>query len=314
MLVTGVGQGFGRAVALGWGRAGYDVVCADRDVALASKTAAEVEEAGGQAIPIQIDVTVQMDVRHAFAKVDELFGDLDGVVHVATRASHAPGADLTDGEFAELVDDTLRSSQLVLRTATRSVGAAWVVVVAPPSSADAPQNEMVRGGLARLCAAFGVRYPSLRVNVAVPSRNASDPQHDARLVDAVLWLGSDAAHGVSGLELPVLLPPPPRVTDTLLPEIQAALDDRVRQDDLEADLWNEDDEEEEMDEADGVDALHGSRHGTREAGVRAWNTAPTSGPSGDGARGPDVATDAGDDASDEVDGDRDATTRLRPRP
>ena len=36
VLVTGVGQGFGRAIALGWGRAGFDVVCADRDVALPS--------------------------------------------------------------------------------------------------------------------------------------------------------------------------------------------------------------------------------------------------------------------------------------
>ena len=44
VLVTGVGQGFGRSVALGWGRAGYDVVCADRDVELAARTAAEVEE------------------------------------------------------------------------------------------------------------------------------------------------------------------------------------------------------------------------------------------------------------------------------
>lgn len=253
VLVTGVGQGFGRAVALGWGRAGTMVVCADRDVDLASKTAAEVEEAGGQAIPIQIDVTVQMDVRHAFAKVDELFGGLDGIVHVASRASQAAGADLTDGEFAELVDDTLRSTQLVLRTATRVLDDAWAIVVAPPSAADAPQNEMVRGGLARMCAAYGVRYPSLRVNVVVPSRDASDPKHDARLVEAALWLGSDASHGVTGLELPVLLPPPPRVTEALLPEIQAALDDRIRQDDLEEDAWRGSDGR-----ADGARSRRGS--------------------------------------------------------
>ena len=257
--MTGVGQGFGRAVALGWGRAGFDVVCADRDVDLASKTAAEVEEVGGQAIPIQIDVTVQLDVRHAFAKVDELFGGLDGIVHVASRASHAAGAELTDGEFSELVADTLHSTQLVLRTAARVLEAAWVVVVAPPTSANAPQNEMVRGGIARLCASYCARYPSLRVNVVVPSRSASDGRHDARLVDAVLWLGSDAATGMAGLELPVRLPPPPRVTEALLPEIQAALDDRVRQDDLEADVWSEeartgdgapDDEDEDEEDAD----------------------------------------------------------------
>lgn len=243
VLVTGVGQGFGRALALGWGRAGYDVVCADRDVELASKTAAEVEEAGGQAIPIQIDVTVPLDVRHAFAKVDELFGRLDGVVHVASRASGADPLELTDGEFAELVDDTLRSSQLVLRNAARSLERGFVVIIAPPSSAEAPQNAMVRGGLGRLGAAYGLRDAALRVNVVVPSRSASDPVHDARLVDTVLFLGGDESDGLRGLELPVELPPPPRVIERLLPEIQAALDDRVRQDDLEAELWSEDGED-----------------------------------------------------------------------
>jgi len=254
VLVTGVGQGFGRAIALGWGRAGYDVVCADRDVELASKTAAEVEESGGQAIPIQIDVTVTMDVRHAFTKIDELFGRLEGVVHVASRSSSANPLALTDNEFTELVDDTLRSSQLILRTAARSLERSWVVIVAPPASADAPQNAMVRGGLARLAAAFGARSDALRVNVAVPSRSASDPVHDARLVDAVLFLGGEDAEGLRGLELAVDLPPPPRVVERLLPEIQAALDDRVRQDDLEADLWAERDDEADDGAEDGGDA------------------------------------------------------------
>ena len=264
MLVTGVGQGFGRAIALGWGRAGYDVVCADRDVELASKTAAEVEESGGQAIPIQIDVTVTMDVRHAFTKIDELFGRLEGVVHVASRSSSANPLALTDNEFTELVDDTLRSSQLILRTAARSLQRSWVVIVAPPTSADAPQNAMVRGGLARLAAAFGARSDALRVNVAVPSRSASDPVHDARLVDAVLFLGGEDAEGLRGLELAVDLPPPPRVVERLLPEIQAALDDRVRQDDLEADLWSERDDEADDLAEDGGDA-EGEDAATRDA-------------------------------------------------
>jgi len=237
VLVTGVGHGFGRAVALAWGRAGCDVVCADRDVGLASKTAAEIEEAGGQAIPLQIDVTVGMDVRHAFDKVDELFGRLGGVVHVAARSSGADPLRMTDNEFSELVDDTLRSSQLVLRTASRVLTHGFAVIIAPPSSASAPQNGMIREGLRGLVSGYAQRSPSLRVNLVVPSRNASDPKHDARLVNAVLYLGGAGAEGIHGTTLEVELPPPPRVVERLLPEIQAALDDRVRQDDLEADSW-----------------------------------------------------------------------------
>jgi hypothetical protein len=75
--------------------------------------------------------------------------------------------------------------------------------------------------------------------VVVPSRQASDPKHDAALVRHVRFLGSDEAAGLSGHRLYVELPPPPRVIETLLPEVRAALDENVRQDDLEASLYEE---------------------------------------------------------------------------
>jgi len=271
VLVTGVGQGFGRAIALGWGRAGYDVVCADRDVGLASKTAAEVEDAGGQAIPIQTDVTVGMDVREAFGKVDELFGRLEGVVHVATRTSGGDPRGLADGEFAEVVADTLLSSHLVLRTAARRLEGGWVVVVGPPRSGRAPQDRMARRGLAGLVAGYDALEGGPRVNLVLPSRAASDPVHDAALVRAALFLGSDA-DGLHGATLRVELPPPPRLVERLLPEIQAALDDRVRQldeppgvesddEDRDEDVWSEpwpdDDVDEDADEDDAADVRGG---------------------------------------------------------
>lgn len=240
VLVTNVGGGFGRAVALAYGRAGCDVVCADHDVGLASKTAAEVEEAGGQAIPLQTEMTVQLDIQQVFTKVDEIFGAVTGIVHVAARESHSRASHLSDAEFTELLEDSLRSSQLILRTAARLLDAAWVVLVAPPGDAQEPQMAMVRGALARLAGAFDERYAHLRVNVVVPSRGASDPTHDDVFTRAVQWLGSSASEGVRGIELPVDLPPPPRVVEAMLPEVQAALDDRVRQDDLEANHWGDD--------------------------------------------------------------------------
>lgn len=223
MLVTGVGQGFGRAIALGWARAGYDVVCADRDVALASKTAAEVEEVGGQAIPVQLDVTVPLDVRQAFAKVDELFGRLDGVVHVASRSGDGDATTLADGAFGELVDDVLRSSHLVLRNAGRAMEDGFVLVVGPDAASDEPHDAMTRDGLAALVRGYAARLPHLRLGLVTPSRAASDPHHDAPLVDAALFLGGPGGAGLPGATLDVTLPPPPRRVERLLPEVQAAL-------------------------------------------------------------------------------------------
>ncbi|HEX7022834.1 MAG TPA: SDR family NAD(P)-dependent oxidoreductase [Trueperaceae bacterium] len=240
VLVTNVGQGFGRAVALAYGRDDYDVVCADKDGDLASKTAAEIEELGGQAIPIQADMTTLMDVKNAFEKVFEIFGDLSGVVHVASFESHTRFRDLSEGEFGELVDENLKSAFLVLRTAARLLDDGWLVLVSPPRNAIEPHMVAVRGAITRMAAGFEARYDNLRVNVVVPSRGASDPKHDAPLVRSVRYLGSPDAAGISGHRLYVELPPPPRVIESLLPEVRAALDENVRQDDLEATLYQED--------------------------------------------------------------------------
>ena len=257
VLVTNVGQGFGRAVALSYGHAGFDVVCADPDVDLASKTAAEVEEVGGQAIPVQVDMTSLLEVRSAFAKVFEIFGVLGGVVHVANQSSNARFDDLSESEFAELLREDVTSTFLLLRTANRLLRSGWVVIVAPPGSPEYPQMAGIQGAIEGLATALAhaPEQPTVavrasdrsyydaardagrpRINVVVPSRAASDPRTDAALVHAVRFLGSAAASGMQGSVVPVTLPPPPRVVETLLPEVQAALDDTVRQGDLDDDV------------------------------------------------------------------------------
>ena len=230
MLVTNVGQGFGRAVALAYGRAGYHVVCADRDVDLASKTAAEVEELGGQAIPIQADMTTHMDVLTTYQKVLEIFGALGGVVHLATHTSTTPFENLAEGEFYEVMAENVRSSFLVLKTAARLLSVGWVVIVAPPS-ADSVQMLAVQGALGRMVDGFRQRFTYPRANLVVPSRPSSDPRHDQALVRAVRYLGSPESTGVSGQSVDIELPDPPRISEALLPEVRAALDTSMRQDD-----------------------------------------------------------------------------------
>jgi len=259
VLVTNVGQGFGRAIALAYGQADFDVVCADKDGTLASKTAAEIEELGGQAIPVQADMSVPLDVRNTFDKVFEIFGDLSGVVHVAAFESNTPFAELGDGEFGELIDENLRSTFLMLKASARLLDDAWLVIVSPPKSAAEPHMVAVRGAITRMAAGFEARYDSVSVNVAVPSRSASDPKHDAALVENVLYLGSRST-GLSGHRLYVTLPPPPKDIESLLPEVRAALDSNVRQDDLEASVYDDPDAfappdglEDDLDEADELE-------------------------------------------------------------
>lgn len=252
VLVTNVSQGFGRAAALALGAAGHDVVCADRDVDQASRTAAEIEEAGGQAIPVQADMSAQIDVQSTFQKVFEIFGDLDGVVHVVTHASNAPFRHLAENEFGELFAENLKSTYLTMKTALRmQTDHLWLVIIAPPRNSVEPQMAAVQGALRSLSESFDRRHnPRYRSNVVVPSRAASDPRHDAALAQTVLFLGLQGPHGTFGQTVEVELPPPPRITESLLPEVRAALDTNIRQDDLVASHFAEEDG---ADTEDGTD-------------------------------------------------------------
>ncbi|MER3556908.1 MAG: 3-oxoacyl-ACP reductase, partial [Thermus sp.] len=103
VMVTGAGRGYGRAIAHGYGRNGATVVVVDPEVELAAEVASEVEALGATAIPIRGDMSVGLDVTTTFEKVDELFGLLDGIVHVTSAESKTPFVELLEGEFYDLI-------------------------------------------------------------------------------------------------------------------------------------------------------------------------------------------------------------------
>ncbi len=281
VLVTNVGQGFGRAVSLAYGRAGYHVVCADRDVDLASKTAAEVEELGGQAIPIQADMTTQMDVLTTYQKVLEIFGALGGVVHVAEHVNTTPFENMAEAEFLEVMIENVRSSFLVLKTAARLLSVGWVVIVAPPA-AGAVQMHAAQGALVRMVTGFKERFAFPRANLVIPSRPSSDPLHDQALVRAVRYFGSPESAGVSGQVVDVELPEPPRLAEALLPEVRAALDVNVRQDDEYDYAWEFTvDEDEEYDDADHDDGEYADDDGAAADAVAGGEDLAADAPDGD---------------------------------
>jgi NAD(P)-dependent dehydrogenase (short-subunit alcohol dehydrogenase family) len=86
-IVTGAGSGIGRAIALGFAREGARVVAADRDLAAAQATAAEVAEPEA-IVPLQVDVTRPDEVRTMIQRGVEAFGQLDVLVNNAAVQLH----------------------------------------------------------------------------------------------------------------------------------------------------------------------------------------------------------------------------------
>ncbi|WJQ05522.1 glucose 1-dehydrogenase (plasmid) [Geobacillus stearothermophilus] len=82
-LVTGGGQGIGRAIVLRLAREGADVAIADLNLSSAREVAGEVEALGHRALALQVDVSDREAVRAAVSSVIEEFGTIDILVNNA---------------------------------------------------------------------------------------------------------------------------------------------------------------------------------------------------------------------------------------
>lgn len=76
-LITGAGEGMGRAAARLFAREGAAVGALDLDAERAEETVAAIREEAGRALALVADVSREGDVRDAVARVVEEFGKLD---------------------------------------------------------------------------------------------------------------------------------------------------------------------------------------------------------------------------------------------
>ncbi len=96
-IVTGAASGMGRSIALLFAKEGAKVVVSDIDKENAEKVAAEIVEAGGEAIAIQTDVTREGDIQNLVDTTTKHYSTLDIVVNNAgIMDNFVPAGALTD--------------------------------------------------------------------------------------------------------------------------------------------------------------------------------------------------------------------------
>ena len=88
-LVTGGGDGIGRATAIMFARDGARVAVADIRLQAAEETAALIREAGGEAIAIEVDVASEAAVKHM---VDTTGNSYQYIEHYAEKIKMSPYA------------------------------------------------------------------------------------------------------------------------------------------------------------------------------------------------------------------------------
>lgn len=91
LFITGASRGIGLAIALRAARDGANIVIAAKSSVANPKlpgtiytAAAEIEAAGGQALPLKVDIREESEVRMAAATAAERFGGIDIVVNNAS--------------------------------------------------------------------------------------------------------------------------------------------------------------------------------------------------------------------------------------
>ncbi|HEU6439756.1 MAG TPA: SDR family NAD(P)-dependent oxidoreductase, partial [Terriglobales bacterium] len=76
-IITGAGGGMGRVAALRFAAEGASVVVADTQEASAEETVRQIRAAGGEAIAVAADVSVEADAKAMVEVAIEKFGRLD---------------------------------------------------------------------------------------------------------------------------------------------------------------------------------------------------------------------------------------------
>jgi 3-oxoacyl-[acyl-carrier protein] reductase len=104
-LITGGGNGIGRAIVLRFLEEGAKVVTVDMDEAGLAETAAEAEKAGGKVTTMKANITSREEVQGVVDEIVKEHGRLDVLINNAGITRDALTTRIKDGEVKFMSDD-----------------------------------------------------------------------------------------------------------------------------------------------------------------------------------------------------------------
>ncbi|MDP6787472.1 MAG: SDR family NAD(P)-dependent oxidoreductase [Rhodospirillales bacterium] len=182
-IVTGAGNGIGRAVSEAFAAEGAKVLCADIAFADAEEVVRRIGEAGGQAVACHCDVSDGASAKAAVDRAVDTFGALDVVVsNAAVFVPITPLAEMAEDDWHRTLAVNLTGSFLMCKHAIprMQAGGGSIILVASQMArvANAGQTAYcaTKGALVQLAKGMALEYvgDNIRVNALSPGGVATD--------------------------------------------------------------------------------------------------------------------------------------------
>ena len=119
-VITGAGNGIGKATALRFAREGAKLVVCDLGDA-AAETVQQIRALGGNAIGFSVDVTNKEDIHAMVSAVLATHGRIDVLVNNAGIVLDAQLKNMTDEQFDKVVDVNLKGTYLCTRAVVETM-------------------------------------------------------------------------------------------------------------------------------------------------------------------------------------------------
>jgi NAD(P)-dependent dehydrogenase (short-subunit alcohol dehydrogenase family) len=234
-IVTGGGSGIGKAVCLLLAQEGANVAAVDLYRERASRTAEEIRQQGGQAIGLEVDVSVASQVERMVAEVVEQWRSIEILINNAGIILQAPATEMTEEQWDKILGNNLKScflcSQAVAKQMIRQGRGGRIVNVssihAELSEPSAGAYTAAKGGMEAFsrtlatelaphkitvnCLRPGATYTELTIPMyteavkkalftRIPLKEIAEPSW---IADGIVFLASQKARYITGQTLTI---------------------------------------------------------------------------------------------------------------
>lgn len=188
-IVTGGGQGLGKAMALGLAQAGADIIIAARRTETAMATKGLIEELGVKCTVIKGDMRDEHDIKEMVERVLDEYGKIDILFNNAGTWRGDDAEKVTTEDWKEVIDVNLTGPFIVSREVGKVMltqGKGSIVNIASMSGmiVNTPQNQCAynasKGGLIMLTKSMAAEWAGrgVRVNALCPGYMRTEMSED----------------------------------------------------------------------------------------------------------------------------------------